>query len=106
MMKLGELFDGGDAELAHLLRQAGQRLAHAVLHLHLRQVDVGADLEGDGEREHAVRGGLRRHVEHVLDAVDLLLERRRDGLGRAPAGWRRDRSRAPRPRAARPRGTR
>ena len=53
----------------------------AVLHQHLRRIEVGAELEGDGERELAVAGRLRRHVEHVLDAVDLLLERRGDGVG-------------------------
>ena len=47
--EVGRALDGGDAELAHFLRQPGQRLADPVLHLHLRQVDVGADLEGDGE---------------------------------------------------------
>ena len=52
----------------------------AVLHLHLRDVEVGAELEGDGERHGAVVGGRGGHVEHVLDAVDLLLERRRHGV--------------------------
>ncbi len=32
--------------------------------------------------ERAVHRGLRRHVEHVLDADDFLLERRGDGFGR------------------------
>ena len=54
---------------------------HAVLHEHLRLVEVGAELEGDGERQPAVVGGLAAHVEHVLDAVDLLLDRRGDGVG-------------------------
>ena len=31
-------------------------------------------LEGDGERHVPVVGRLRGHVEHVLDAVDLLLD--------------------------------
>ena len=37
--------------------------------------------ERDGDGELAVAGRLAAHVEHVLDAVDLLLERRRDGAG-------------------------
>ncbi len=46
---VGRALDGGDAELPHLLGQARQRLADAVLHLHLREVDVGAHAEGDGQ---------------------------------------------------------
>ena len=37
----------------------------------------------------AVVGALRRHVEHVLDAVDLLLDRRGDRVGHDAARWRR-----------------
>ena len=67
---------GDDTESAHFLGQSRQRLGHAVLHLHLREVDVRADLEGDGEIERAVGRGGRCHVEHPLDAVDRVLERR------------------------------
>ena len=38
-------------------------------------------LEGDRQAVGAVVGALRRHVHHVLDAVDLLLDRRGHGLG-------------------------
>ena len=38
----------------------------------------------------AVVGALRRHVEHVLHAVDLLLDRRRHRLGHDLRRWRRD----------------
>src|ERR1043166_7636743 len=34
------------AEGAYLFGQARERLAHAILHLHLRQIDRRADLEG------------------------------------------------------------
>ena len=44
-------------------------------------VEIGAELEGDGERHRAVGGGIGRHVEHVLDAVDFLFDRRRHGRG-------------------------
>ena len=36
--------------------------------------------ESDRQRVGAVVGALRRHVEHVLDAVDLLLDRRGHGV--------------------------
>ena len=49
----------------------GSACCHAVLHLHLRAVEVRADLEGDGQRQRAVHRGLRGHVQHVLDADDL-----------------------------------
>ena len=53
----------------------------AVLHQHLRLVDVGAGLEHDVDRQPPVAGRLRDDVEHVVDAVDLLLDRRRDRFG-------------------------
>ena len=59
----------------------GSAWLHAVLHELLVEIRIGAELEGDGEREDAVARGLREHVEHVLRAVDLLLERRGDRLG-------------------------
>ena len=84
---------GGRLERRHadppdVLRQAGLGDRDAVLDQHLRLVEVGAEPERDGERHLAVGRALRRHVEHVLDAVDLLLDRRRDrvrdDLGRRP----------------------
>ena len=69
---------GRDAEPLGDLGQLRQRLRDAVLHLHLRLVEVGAQRESDGERHDAVGRRLRRRVQHVLDAVDGLLERRRD----------------------------
>ncbi len=57
-----------------------QRAGDAVLHQHLREVEVGADLEGHGQRIGAVGAAVGLHVEHVLDAVDLLLDRQRDGV--------------------------
>src|SRR5205823_3260031 len=56
------------------------------------------DPKGDGYREIAITGRLTAHVEHVLDTVDLLFERRcnRAGYGlsrcagigrRHPHGW-------------------
>ena len=77
----GRALERGNADGAHFLGQARQRLRHAVLHLHLGAVDVRADAEGDGQRQRAVDGRLRRHVEHVLDADDFLLERRGHRFG-------------------------
>ena len=55
-------------------------LRDAVLHQHLREVEIGADLEGHGQRIGAVGAAVGLHVEHVLDAVDLLLDRQRHGV--------------------------
>src|SRR5919198_658074 len=76
-------------EAPHFLRQARLGLRHAVLHLLLREVGIGAELERHRERHTAVGGRLARHIEHALDAIDLLLKWRRHGLGdyfRARAG--------------------
>ena len=55
--------------------------ADAVLHQDLGQVQVDAVLEGHRQVVRAVVGALRRHVHHVLDAVDLLLDGRGHRLG-------------------------
>ena len=83
------------------LRQPGQRVLHPVVREHQRRVDVGADLEDHRDGELAVTRRLAADVVHVLDAVDGLLERRRDGArddvgrsarvgGRDLDGWRDD----------------
>ena len=61
-------------------RQIRRGLRHAILHVDLIGVDVGVDVEGHRQLHGVVVavGGL--HVEHVVDAVHLLLDRRRDGL--------------------------
>ena len=56
-----------------------------------------------GQRHGAVGRRIGRHVEHVLDAVDLLLERRRHGGGDGLRIGARDSSPAPRWSAARSR---
>ena len=56
-------------------RQLRHREVHAVLHLHLRDVGVGVEREVHRHRELAGRAADRRHVEHVVDTVDLLLDR-------------------------------
>ena len=65
-----------DADVAHVQRQPRRGDRHAVLHLHLRDVEVGAEVEGDRDGEAPVSRRVRRDVEHVLDAVHLLLDGR------------------------------
>ncbi len=56
--QVGRLLGGRDAQLSDFFGQLGQRLRDAVLHLHLGFVNVGSQLERDGQRHHAVRGRL------------------------------------------------
>ena len=63
------------------LRQTGRHDGNAVLHEDLRLIDVSSGLEHHVDREFSVACRLRRDVEHVVDAVDLLLNRCRDGRG-------------------------
>ena len=83
----------------HRLRQRGERAGDPVLHQHLREVDVHADLERHGQRVAAVGRAERLHVDHAVDAVDLLLDRQRHGIdhvaraGAGIAGRHRDRRR-------------
>ena len=65
---------------SHFFRQSRLGLLDAVVDVERSLVDVGTDLEGDLDFQNAVGGGGRRHVHHVLDAVDRVLQRRRDGL--------------------------
>jgi hypothetical protein len=79
--QVGRTLAHGDADVAHVGRQTRRGGGDAVLHLHLGDVEIGAEVESDGDAEAPVRGGIRGHVEHVLDAVDLILDRR-DHCGR------------------------
>ena len=67
------------AQPLHVFGQPRQRVLDAILRQHLGDVQVGADPEGHRDGELAVAGRLAAHVEHALDAVDLLLERRGHG---------------------------
>jgi len=55
-------------------------LGHAVLHIDRGDVGIGADLEGDVEPVIAGIGAVGGHVDHVVDAVDLRLDRGGDGV--------------------------
>ena len=73
----------------HFLRQRRKRRGHPVLHQDLVLVGIRADREGDGQGVRAVARVRRLHVDHVLDAVDVLLDRQRHGVDeshRARAG--------------------
>ena len=64
----------------HFLRQRRNGGRHLVLHQDLRLVGVRADREGDDQGIGAVVRARRLHINHVLDAVDLLLDRQGDGV--------------------------
>jgi hypothetical protein len=64
----------------HFLRQLGLGLLHAVVDVERGLVDVGADLEGHLDLHHAIAGRGGAHVEHVLHAVDGVLDGRGHGL--------------------------
>ena len=66
----------GDADIAHVGGQARVGDGDAVLHLHLGDVQIGAELEADRDRKATVGGRVRRDIDHILDAVDLLFDRR------------------------------
>ena len=81
-----------DALPAHVFGQAGLGERDAVLDQHLRRIEIGAELERDGDRHRPSPVDCHDYVEHVVDAVDLLLDGRgdrvRDRLGRrARIGW-------------------
>ena len=79
--QVGRALERRHPEASHLFRQARRGDRDPVLDQHLSIVEIGAELERDRQRHGAVARGIGRHVEHVLDAVDLLLQRRRDGGG-------------------------
>ncbi len=81
----GVLLLDADPLRLHRLRQRSERELHPVLHQHLVDVGIGADREGDRQDIGAVGCAGRLHVEHLVDAIDLILDRQRDrvdhGLG-------------------------
>lgn len=78
--QVGRGLVNGDTDTRHFFRQLGLGTGDAVLHLHLGVVQVGAQGEGDGQRQLAVCGGLGRHVQHVLHTGNGLLQRRGNGF--------------------------
>ncbi len=72
------------AQCQAVLRDVGRQvrlcLRDPVLDVDLIDVGVGADVERHRQLHRPVVAVGRLHVEHVVDAVDLLFERRRHGL--------------------------
>ena len=64
--QVGRLFLDRDALLLHRVGQLRHRQRHAVLHHHQRRVQIGAQIERDGQRVRSVVAHLRGHVEHAL----------------------------------------
>ena len=83
-----------DPTAADDVRQHPLGQVDAVLHQYLGDVQVGPGLERYGQRVGAVVAADRRKVQHPLDAVDLLLDGRRDRVlddaGVGPGVDRRD----------------
>ena len=76
----GEFFLHRHAQPLHRVRQPRQGDGDAVLRQHLRGIEIGAQLERHRHCQLAVAGRLAAEIQHVLDAVDLLFQRRGDGL--------------------------
>ncbi|MNO65045.1 hypothetical protein D3C76_557850 [compost metagenome] len=66
---------------AHFLRQLGQRGLDLVVDVDGGLVGIGAHLEVHRQAHGAAGVGVGQLVDHALDAVDLLLQRRCHGLG-------------------------
>ena len=69
----------GDALALDILRQLGQGDLHAVVDVDGVDVGIGAELEGAGQRVAAVIAAHALHVDHLVDADDLRLDRLGDG---------------------------
>ena len=76
----------------HLGRQLRQRGLHAVVDVDGVDVGIGAEREADGQVVAAVIAAGRLHVEHLVDADDLRLERLGDTALPRRRPRRRDRS--------------
>ena len=70
----------GQPELIYVCRQIGLGLGEPVLNVDLIDVDVSINSKRDHQLLAAVVRADRLHVQHVVDAVHLLLDRCRDGL--------------------------
>src|SRR5260370_34784907 len=71
----GKALGRGDADIAHVRGDTRLRDRDPVLHLDLRNIEVGAELKGHVNLETAISGRVGGHVDHVFEAVDLLLKR-------------------------------
>ena len=69
------LFLNRHALLLHVLRQLRKRNLNAVVHVDGVDVRIGAKLERRGERVAAVVAADALHIDHLVDADDLGLDR-------------------------------
>ena len=76
------MFARDDSLAAHIFGQTRQRGIDAVLHEHLRFIEIGAELERNRDLHAAIARARRGHVKHALDAVDFLFERSGDSFGK------------------------
>ena len=79
--QIGRAFCDGHTNRADIARQARLGNRHTVLDLHLCGIEIGTDVKSDLNREAAIATGIRRDIKHVLDTIDLLLDRRNDSRG-------------------------
>ena len=77
---VGRALERGHPGGSNHFRQQGHRQVDAVLHQHLRHVEVDPRLERHRQAVTAVVRALRRHVHDPFDAVDLLLDGRGDRI--------------------------
>src|SRR4029077_18797588 len=75
---VGRLFFRCYTDALHIGGKNGDRDGDPILHQHLGGIEIGAELKRDAQRHVAIARTLGRPVEHVLNAVDLLLDRRRN----------------------------
>ena len=68
-----------DALALHVLRQFGEGNLHPVIDVHRVDVGIGAKLERHQKRVAAIIAAYAFHVDHLVDADDLRLDRLRDG---------------------------
>ncbi len=63
--QVGRAFGRGDPDIANVRGDTRLRDRDPVLHLDLRNIEVGAELEGHVNLETAISGRVRGHVDHV-----------------------------------------
>ena len=79
--EVGRGFSDRHAKAPDVFGQTRLRDRDAVLDEHLRLIDVHSCLEDDVDRNPSVARRLRDDIEHVVNAVDLLLDGCRHGRG-------------------------
>ena len=73
-------FVQADPELVNVDGKVRLRLRYAVLDIHLIGIDVGLNAERHSQLHRPIVGVGRLHIEHIVHAVHLLLDRSGDRL--------------------------